>query len=162
MSLHSAKGLEYRAVFLPGLEEGLLPHARSAQRLQDIEEERRLCYVGMTRAKEMLWLSYAQVRMLGGHGVTGQPSRFIGEIGLQHMALKVSAAKRLKPRLATASAGDRVHHTRWGAGTVEQVEGVGQAALTTILFDSAGRRRLQLCHAPLTLHRESSADVSAG
>jgi DNA helicase-2/ATP-dependent DNA helicase PcrA len=162
MSLHSAKGLEYRVVFLSGMEEGLLPHRRSLQRLEDVEEERRLCYVGMTRAKETLYLSYAQARLLGGRGATGQPSRFIQEIGLQNMALKLTTGKKLKPRLATASAGDRVRHTRWGTGTVEEVEGSGPDTLTTILFDSGGRRRLQLCHAPLSLHQERPPDVTAG
>lgn len=162
MSLHSAKGLEYSAVFVCGLEEGLLPHARSLHRLEDVEEERRLCYVGMTRAKEYLYLSYARARLLGGRTASTQSSRFIREIGLHNMALKVSMAKRPKPRIATASEGDRVHHTHWGAGTVERVEGTGQETLTTILFDTAGRRRLQLCHAPLSLERESPSDVSAG
>jgi len=147
---------------LTGLEEGLVAHARSLQRLEDVEEERRLCYVGMTRAKEGLRLSYAQARLLGGRGVIGQPSRFIQEIGLHNMALKVSTAKKLKPRLATVSAGDRVHHTRWGPGTVEQVEGRGPETLTIVLFDTGGRRRLQLRHAPLSHHRESRPDVSAG
>jgi DNA helicase II / ATP-dependent DNA helicase PcrA len=162
LSLHSAKGLEYRVVFLSGLEEGVLPHARSLPRAEDVEEERRLCYVGMTRAKEILYLSYAQARLLGGRATTGQPSRFIREIGLHNMALKVSTAKRVKPRLATAGAGDRVYHAHWGAGTVEQVDGTGLDMVTTVLFDTGGRRRLQLCHAPLTLHREGPADVAAG
>jgi DNA helicase-2/ATP-dependent DNA helicase PcrA len=162
MSLHSAKGLEYRVVFMSGMEEGLLPHRRSLPQPEDIEEERRLCYVGMTRAKETLYLSYAQARLLGGRGATGQPSRFIQEIGLQNMALKLTTARILKPRLATTSAGDRVHHTRWGTGTVEQVEGSGPDTVTTILFDTGGRRRLQLCHAPLSLHQERTRDVSSG
>jgi DNA helicase-2/ATP-dependent DNA helicase PcrA len=162
MSLHSAKGLEYRAVFMAGVEEGLLPYARSQQRLANVDEERRLCYVGMTRAKEMLYLSYAQARLLGGRGATGQPSRFIQEIGLHNMVLKVTTAKRIKPRLGTTRTGDRVRHTRWGAGTVERVEGTGRDTLTTILFDVGERRRLQLCHAPLSIDGESPPDVSTG
>jgi DNA helicase-2/ATP-dependent DNA helicase PcrA len=162
MSLHSAKGLEYRAVFMSGVEEGLLPHARSLQRTADLEEERRLCYVGMTRAREMLHLSYAQARLSGGRGTTGQPSRFIQEIGLHNMVLKVTTAKRIKPRLATTRTGDRVRHTHWGTGTVEEVEGTGRNTLTTILFDTGGRRRLQLCHAPLTIDGEGPPDVPTG
>jgi DNA helicase II / ATP-dependent DNA helicase PcrA len=162
MSLHSAKGLEYRAVFVSGVEEGLLPHARSLQRPGDVEEERRLCYVGMTRAKELLYLSYAQARLFGGRGTTGQPSRFIQEIGLHNMVLKVTSANRIKPRLATTRAGDRVRHTRWGTGTVEVVEGTGRETLTTILFDTGGRRRLQLCHAPLSFDGENPTYVPTG
>lgn len=162
MSLHSAKGLEYRAVFLAGVEEGLLPHARSLQRASEVEEERRLCYVGMTRAKEMLHISYAQARLFGGRGSTGQPSRFIQEIGLHNMVLKVTTAKRTAPRLATTRTGDRVRHTRWGTGTVEFVEGTGRDTLTTVRFDTGGRRRLQLCHAPLSVDGEGPPDVSTG
>ncbi|MCB0325778.1 MAG: UvrD-helicase domain-containing protein [Bdellovibrionales bacterium] len=85
MTLHLAKGLEFRVVFLPGLEEGLLPHSRSLQDRADIEEERRLCYVGMTRAKERLYLSHAFHRHTfgGPHWNGGQPSRFLGEIPLE-------------------------------------------------------------------------------
>ena len=162
MSLHTAKGLEYRVVFLAGMEEGLLPHTRSLQRPVDVEEERRLCYVGMTRAKELLYLSYAQARLFGGHGTTGQPSRFIQEIGLHNMVLKVTPANRIKPRLATTRTGDRVRHTRWGTGTVEGVEGAGRDTLATILFDTGGRRRLQLCHAPLSIDGESPSHVATG
>ncbi len=162
MSLHSAKGLEYRAIFMTGVEEGLLPHARSLQRTAEVEEERRLCYVGMTRAKDILCLSYAQSRLFGGRGTTGQPSRFIQEIGLHNMAFKVTTAKRITPRLATTRTGDRVRHTRWGTGTVEVVEGTGRDTLTTILFDTGGRRRLQLCHAPLSIDGEGPPDVFTG
>jgi DNA helicase II / ATP-dependent DNA helicase PcrA len=162
LSLHSAKGLEYRAVFLSGMEEGLLPHTRSLQRPGDVDEERRLCYVGMTRAKELLYLSYAQTRLFGGRGTTGQPSRFIQEIGPHNMVLKVTTANRIKPRLATTRTGDRVRHTRWGSGTVEAVEGTGRDTLTTILFDTGGRRRLQLCHAPLSIDGESPPHVPTG
>ncbi|HEX6508973.1 MAG TPA: ATP-dependent helicase, partial [Chloroflexota bacterium] len=162
ISLHAAKGLEFSTVFLVGLEEGLLPHRRSLERREDVDEERRLCYVGMTRARDRLYLSYAQMRMLAGSGVTGQPSRFIGEIGPQNMVLKISRTAQLKPRLPEVGPGDRVMHPRWGAGTVERVEGQGRDTLTTIHFDRAGRQRLQLCHAPLSLLTQGSSHVAAG
>src|SRR5207302_3967273 len=79
MTLHSAKGLEFPAVFLTGLEEGVFPHARSMNDPDEIEEERRLCYVGVTRAKERLTLSWALHRRIHGYGV-GEPSRFLGEM----------------------------------------------------------------------------------
>ena len=79
MTLHSAKGLEFPAVFLTGLEEGVFPHARSMNDEDEIEEERRLCYVGVTRARERLYLSYALHRRIHGYGV-GEPSRFLREM----------------------------------------------------------------------------------
>lgn len=162
ISLHGAKGLEYRAVFVAGLEEGVLPHARSLQRSEDIEEERRLCYVGMTRARETLHLSYAQARLVGSHQTTGRPSRFIKEIGLQNMTLQTSSAKRLRPRFLEVGLGDRVHHTRWGPGTVRLVEGSGADTLVTVRFDVGRQRRVQLCRAPLSRLDERPLDVADG
>jgi DNA helicase-2/ATP-dependent DNA helicase PcrA len=162
VSLHAAKGLEFSAVFLVGLEEGLLPHRRAIEGDEAVEEERRLCYVGMTRARERLFMSYAQGRLLSGHGVSGHPSRFLGEIGLQNVTMRVSPSRRLKPRLSHVRPGDRVLHPRWGAGTVERVEGKGRDTLTTVDFDRSGRRRVQLCHAPLSLLGEGAGDVLAG
>lgn len=80
MTIHSAKGLEFPNVFLVGLEEGLFPSARSAGSVEDMEEERRLCYVAITRAKESLTLSYARQRMLYGHTTYGRPSQFLDEL----------------------------------------------------------------------------------
>jgi DNA helicase-2/ATP-dependent DNA helicase PcrA len=149
LSLHAAKGLEFQAVFVIGLEEGLLPHRRSLDRDEDIEEERRLAYVGMTRARDLLYLSHAHMRFLGGQALVGAPSRFLGEIGTHHLEVEISERTTARPRLATVAAGERVHHQRWGAGTVLSVEGKGRDTLTTIRFDTVGTQRLQLCHAPL-------------
>src|SRR4029450_4893551 len=80
MTLHSAKGLAFLAVFLTGLEEGVFPHAREMSDEGETEEERRLCYVGLTRARERLYLSYALHRRIHGYGV-GKPSRFLREMG---------------------------------------------------------------------------------
>lgn len=149
MSLHAAKGLEFPVVFLPGLEEGLLPHRRSLNDDEALEEERRLCYVGMTRAASRLYLSYTHTRLLGGQALIGHPSRFLAEMGHPNVTLRLSRRASTKPRLSSVALGDRVMHPRWKAGTVTAVEGSGRDTLITILFDFAGRQRLQLCHAPL-------------
>ena len=80
MTLHSAKGLEFDAVFIAGAEENLMPHSRAAYSLEELEEERRLCYVGMTRAKKHLWLLFAKRRFLWGERKEAVPSRFIMEL----------------------------------------------------------------------------------
>jgi DNA helicase-2/ATP-dependent DNA helicase PcrA len=149
MTLHGAKGLEFPVVYIAGLEEGLLPHGRSLDREADVEEERRLCYVGMTRAQDRLGLSYARARLLGGQALIGHASRFVGEIGAENVTIRVSPTLKTKPRLLTVRPGERVVHPRWQTGTVLEVEGRGRDTVVTIHFDGAGRQRLQLCHAPL-------------
>src|SRR5207247_1492724 len=86
MTLHSAKGLEFPVVFLTGMEEGVFPHVRSMDSVDELEEERRLCYVGITRAKARLWISYALHRRMHGYGL-GEPSRFLLEMPSEHLAL---------------------------------------------------------------------------
>jgi DNA helicase-2/ATP-dependent DNA helicase PcrA len=162
MTLHAAKGLESPVVFMPGLEEGLLPHRRSLEAGSTLEEERRLCYVGMTRARDLLYFSYTHGRMLGGQISLGQPSRFIAEIGRANLALKISEHSRRRPRLQAVRAGQRVTHPRWADGTVVAVEGEGRDTMVTIHFDRSGRQRLQLCHAPLERLEEGDVDVLAG
>src|SRR5207247_820146 len=130
MTLHSAKGLEFPVVFLSGLEEGVFPHARSMNDPEEIEEERRLCYVGLTRARERLYLSYAVHRRIHGYGV-GEPSRFLREMPEAHLTLL--NASRPEPRFAAArvipryepeeeawpiKVGARVRHARFGEGLV--------------------------------------------
>ncbi|MBV9279003.1 MAG: UvrD-helicase domain-containing protein, partial [Chloroflexi bacterium] len=150
MSLHAAKGTEYHVVFLAGLEEGLLPHRRSLDARETIEEERRLCYVGMTRARERLLLSYAHFRLLGGQALVGRRSRFLGEIGTNNLIQRASRRLAATPRLPSVLPGQRVVHVRWREGTVVEVEGSGRETMVTIDFDEVGQRRLQLCYAPLT------------
>jgi DNA helicase-2/ATP-dependent DNA helicase PcrA len=150
LSLHAAKGLEYDVVFIAGLEEGLLPHRRSLGDIQAVEEERRLCYVGMTRARERLYVSYTHARLLGGQALIGQASRFIGEMGRSDVVVTTSRRADARPRLPGVRPGERVIHPRWRRGTVLTVDGEGRDTLVTIHFETVGLRRLQLCHAPLT------------
>jgi DNA helicase-2/ATP-dependent DNA helicase PcrA len=162
MTLHAAKGLEFPVVFLPGLEEGLLPHRRALSSEAELEEERRLCYVGMTRAKVALFLSYAHGRILSGQVQVGHASRFVSEMGVNNITMRISPAAATRPRLPSVAVGERVRHLRWLEGTVEVVEGVGRDTMVTIRFDNGARQRVQLCHAPLVRVSEESSHVLAG
>lgn len=162
MTLHAAKGLEFPVVFVTGVEDGLVPHRRSLDLPGDLDEERRLLYVGMTRARSRLFLSYAHSRMLAGRQLLGEGSRFIAEIGAPNLDLRVSTRRQARPRLSSVRVGERVVHPRWGTGTVMSVEGTGREALVVVEFDEAGRQRLQLCHAPLKRSPEEVPDVLAG
>ncbi len=166
MTLHSAKGLEFPVVFLVGVEEGLLPHSRSLEREEDVEEERRLCYVGITRAQEKLYLVCARERTLYGYRQANPLSRFIKEIpGEVKEELGVGGLAQERPttgpwekpsappeeRAATApfTPGDRVRHRAWGEGTVIQISGQGEDALVTVAFPDRGIKTLSLLYAPL-------------
>jgi len=161
MTLHSAKGLEFPVVFLTGLEEGVFPHARSMSDPEEIEEERRLCYVGLTRARERLYISYAVHRRIHGYGV-GEPSRFLREMPETHLTLL--NASRPEPQFAEArvvpryepqeeawpiKVGARVRHARFGEGLVVGVERDGGDIIVTVGFASVGRKRLSLEYAHL-------------
>ena len=162
MTLHSAKGLEFPVVFLTGMEEGVFPHARSMGSTDDVEEERRLCYVGVTRAKERLTLSYALHRRMHGYGL-GEPSRFLLEMPEEHLTLlgAASRAQEQSPAAPAALADDadgedlplrvgaRVRHGRWGEGLVVGVERSGGDTLVTVRFASVGRKQLSLQYAQL-------------
>jgi DNA helicase-2/ATP-dependent DNA helicase PcrA len=161
MTLHSAKGLEFPVVFLTGLEEGVFPHARSMNDPEEIEEERRLCYVGLTRARERLYVSYAVHRRVHGYGV-GEPSRFLREMPEEHLALL--NASRPEPTFAEArvvpryepeeeawpiKVGARVRQARFGEGLVVGVERDGADIIVTVAFAAVGRKRLSLQYAHL-------------
>jgi DNA helicase-2/ATP-dependent DNA helicase PcrA len=161
MTLHSAKGLEFPVVFLTGLEEGVFPHARSMGDPEEIEEERRLCYVGLTRARERLYLSYAVHRRIHGYGV-GEPSRFLREMPEAQLALLNAsrpephfAEPRVVPRYEPEEeqwpikVGARVRHARFGEGLVVGVERDGEDTIVTVGFASVGRKRLSLQYAHL-------------
>ena len=161
LTLHSAKGLEFPVVFLSGLEEGVFPHARSMSDPEEIEEERRLCYVGLTRARDRLYLSYAVHRRIHGYGV-GEPSRFLREMPEAHLTLL--NASRPEPTFAEArvvpryepeeeqwpiKVGARVRHARFGEGLVVGVERDGGDIIVTVGFASVGRKRLSFEYAHL-------------
>jgi DNA helicase-2/ATP-dependent DNA helicase PcrA len=160
MTLHSAKGLEFPWVFLTGLEEGVFPHARSIGSDEEIEEERRLCYVGVTRAKERLFLSYALHRRVHGYGV-GEASRFLREMPEEHLTMlnarpepKFEAPRHVE-RYAPQEeelpikVGARVRHARFGEGLVVGVERDGSDIIVTVGFAAVGRKRLSLQYAHL-------------
>jgi DNA helicase-2/ATP-dependent DNA helicase PcrA len=160
MTLHSAKGLEFPVVFLTGLEEGVFPHARSLLEPEELEEERRLCYVGITRAREQLMLSYALHRRIQGYGVA-EPSRFLLEVPGEQ--LQLLNARRPEPVSVPAAGiadpapdedfpfrlGARLRHARWGEGLLVGLQREGTDVIATVHFASVGRKRLSLQYAHL-------------
>jgi DNA helicase-2/ATP-dependent DNA helicase PcrA len=160
MTLHSAKGLEFPVVFLAGLEEGLFPHQRSLTDLDGLEEERRLCYVGMTRAMRRLYLSYAEQRRLHGIDSYGQVSRFVREIPedlIEEVRPKVQVSRpmavgRFRPEEPAAGGvrlGARVRHGKFGEGVVLNVEGSGAHARVQVSFERQGTKWLMVQYANL-------------
>ena len=158
MTLHNAKGLEFPVVFVTGMEDGVFPHMRSLGDPGELEEERRLCYVGMTRAMRRLYLTRAWSRNLWGGNNFNPPSRFLGEVP-DRLVRGVKRRKRRaleKPsgRVAALAgdeigSGDRVRHSHWGEGTVREVVGAGDRAEAVVSFDAQGVKRLLLAWAPL-------------
>ncbi|MBW9209225.1 DNA helicase PcrA [Mumia sp. zg.B21] len=176
MTLHTAKGLEFPVVFLTGLEESIFPHMRSLGDPKELEEERRIAYVGLTRAEQRLYVTRALVRSAWGAPSHNPPSRFLDEIPEDLVdwkrtqadtttwsggylprrtsaaplrsatADKASKAKRDVPNL---SPGDRVSHDTFGLGTVVAVEGAGDRAVASVDFGSEGVKRLLLRYAPV-------------
>ncbi|MEE9446397.1 MAG: DNA helicase II [Arenicellales bacterium] len=163
MSLHSAKGLEFPLVFLSGLEEGLFPHQRSIDEPGRLEEERRLCYVGITRAMQKLVISYAEVRRLHGRENYTQPSRFLAEIPpalvqeerSYHLHSNSTYQSLGGGARQTASAsnefslGGQVTHKKFGVGTVVTVEGAGEHARVLVNFEEVGGKWLVAAFANL-------------
>ena len=162
MTLHSAKGLEFPLVFMVGLEEGLFPSQQSVDDIARLEEERRLCYVGMTRAMKLLYISYAESRRLYGKENYPRPSRFLKEIPaeqLQEIRLRASVSKPVSPKKTPKRAaigtsgryqlGQRVRHEKFGEGVVLQVDGEGSQERVQINFARAGMKWLMLSYAKL-------------
>ncbi|GAB3366296.1 DNA helicase PcrA [Modestobacter lapidis] len=175
MTLHTAKGLEFPVVFLTGLEDGVFPHLRALGDPRELEEERRLAYVGITRAQQRLFLSRATVRTSWGQPAYNPPSRFLDELpadavhwartepapvsrgyasaqsrvaatGLSTGGLRGGAGNR---PVISVDVGDRVSHDAFGMGTVVEVTGAGDKAQATVDFGSGGTKRLVLRYAPL-------------
>jgi DNA helicase-2/ATP-dependent DNA helicase PcrA len=172
MTLHTAKGLEFPVVFVTGWEDGMFPHMRALGDPVELSEERRLAYVGITRARQRLYLSRAKVRSSWGQPMLNPESRFLREIPEELIdwrrteessAISLSApiAGRLGPPrpspaggagkrpLLMLAPGDRVNHDKYGLGRVEEVSGVGESAMSLIDFGSAGRVKLMHNHAPV-------------
>jgi DNA helicase-2/ATP-dependent DNA helicase PcrA len=160
MTLHNAKGLEFRAVYMIGMEEGIFPHSRAIEE-QGIEEERRLAYVGMTRARERLTLLHASSRMLFGGRNHNLPSRFLDEVPDKHVererlrpaswsgygSPRLSRETVPKENVPSLMTGDNVRHSTLGEGVVVQIEAGG---LVTVRFAGDGsERKLMLDYAPL-------------
>jgi DNA helicase-2/ATP-dependent DNA helicase PcrA len=174
MTLHTAKGLEFPVVFVTGWEDGMFPHMRALGDPTELSEERRLAYVGITRARQRLYVSRARVRSSWGQPMLNPESRFLKEIPQElidwrrvepppSLSAPVSGAGRFgTPRPApTRSAagkrpllvlepGDRVTHDKYGLGRVEEVSGMGESAMSLIDFGSAGRVKLMHNHAPVS------------
>ncbi len=162
MTLHSAKGLEFPLLFLCGMEDGLFPHQRSLNDAEGLEEERRLCYVGLTRAREELYLSYAEQRRMHGMDNYATPSRFLREIPpdlIEEVRPSFSAARQVYRRGGGALAqeangvqlGQRVRHRKFGEGVVLNTEGSGAHARVQVNFELAGTKWLVLAYANLEL-----------
>jgi DNA helicase-2/ATP-dependent DNA helicase PcrA len=160
MTLHTAKGLEFPVVFLCGLEEGLFPHQRSLADLDGLEEERRLCYVGMTRAMRSLYLTYAEQRRMHGVDSYGQASRFVREIPealIEEVRPRVQVSRpaimgRFRPQepaVAGVRLGARVRHGKFGDGVILNVEGNGAQARVQVSFERQGTKWLMVQYANL-------------
>ncbi len=162
MTLHMAKGLEFPVVFLCGLEEGVFPHNRALVDPSEIEEERRLCYVGVTRAIDELYLTYAKRRTTFGSSYLHPPSRFLNEMtGLEFLNVapispigvggtwdEIAAPAPIE-REVELVAGDTVTHPKFGPGVVLEVRGAGGDAFVTVDFASAGRKSIMLNYTKL-------------
>jgi DNA helicase-2/ATP-dependent DNA helicase PcrA len=166
MTLHAAKGIEFPVVFLCGLEEGLFPHRRSIGESSKLEEERRLCYVGMTRAKQMLYLSYTESRRMHRTDYMPEPSRFIREIPaelVQEVRLRSHVTwQRYAPHPEVQGVfplGQRVAHKTFGEGVVLNYEGRGTHTRIQVNFQRVGTKWLVLAYANLKAVDSSLGEV---
>jgi DNA helicase-2/ATP-dependent DNA helicase PcrA len=168
MTMHSSKGLEFPLVFLCGMEDGLFPHQRSIADPQGLEEERRLCYVGITRAKETLYITHAEQRRMHGMESFSQASRFIREIPDElveeiRTRVQVSRPIRSAPRQTRSAGvvapdaelgvrlGQRVQHAKFGDGIILNCSGQGAHAQVEVNFETVGTKILVLAYANLDL-----------
>jgi DNA helicase-2/ATP-dependent DNA helicase PcrA len=174
MTLHNSKGLEFRAVMITGMEEGLLPHYSAFEDDRELEEERRLFYVGMTRAKEELYLFSAASRMQFGSWTGNRPSRFLGEVPEEHLEVSGSAAPaRISPYTTSSipsfdsfldaapvssedtryRVGRTVFHPKFGEGKIKTVEGSGAELKVSVQFPGHGTKKFLASYAPFTFRR---------
>ncbi|MGQ9509524.1 MAG: DNA helicase PcrA [Thermodesulfobacteriota bacterium] len=177
MTLHCAKGLEFPVVFIVGMEEGLLPHYRRGEEIEDLEEERRLCYVGITRAKRKLYLSRSERRSTFGVGRANLPSRFLDELPLELIQFEeplrrvrkdqervgIERIEEIEETLESQAVawqpnefyplrlGMKVRHPKFGEGRVRAIEGMDEEQKATIIFSSVGPKRLKVRYANLEI-----------
>ncbi len=179
LTVHSAKGLEFPVVFMVGMEEGLFPISRAMEDEEELEEERRLCYVAITRAEELLYITNAKLRTIYGRTNYGIPSRFIKEIPddlicsdrkgrkktvkVKNKSFKDSplTVKRftnsfnkketIDENKGNIKAGDKIKHKKWGIGTVVQIKDSGGDKEVTVVFEEEGIKKLLLSMAPIEL-----------
>ena len=171
MTLHSVKGLEFPLVFMTGMEDGLFPHRRSINDAEGLEEERRLCYVGTTRAMSELYMTYAEQRRLYGVDSFAQPSRFIAEVPselLEEVRPNIRVSRPVHRRASGRGnglgrrslvdderpgikLGQRVRHGKFGEGVVLNYEGSGAHARVQVNFETAGTKWLVMSYANLEL-----------
>ncbi len=142
MTLHNAKGLEFDTVFITGMEEGFLPHSNAFSEETELEEERRLCYVGITRAKRHLYLTYADRRRLYGNTYWGLASRFIAEAGLEGEAVATSRGERFK-------VGVTIIHPEFGTGKIIKAEGFGENRKVEVVFAGGNRKKIAVKYTSL-------------
>lgn len=162
LTIHNAKGLEFQVVFVAGVEEGLLPHSRSIPEASGVEEERRLLYVAITRAKEYLYLTYANYRRINGLNDAASPSRFLQEIGEETTGTsevmaypqapqRKSLAMPTKPNrlLSKFRPGDKIHHEVFGNGMIISSNGEGDSKILTISFDTGLLKKINVKYVEL-------------
>lgn len=148
MTLHSAKGLEFPVVFIVGMEEGIFPYMKALRDPEEMEEERRLCYVGITRAKERLYFSYCENRYIFGYNTMGEVSRFIREIP-KDLIEEALPYRLFEDEREALKVGQRVEHKIWGLGTIIEKSGYGDNMELVIDFEKVGIKRLLASLAPI-------------
>ena len=160
MTLHSAKGLEFNTVFIGGMEEGLFPHSMSSDDPERLEEERRLCYVGMTRARASLYLSYAETRRIHGNETYPKASRFLREIPTENLeTIRMGNNIMQAPAMGSPASnstetglylGQQVQHPAFGIGVILNTEGQGKSARVQVNFTDVGTKWLVVAYANLS------------
>ena len=163
MTMHSAKGLEFPLVFMAGMEEGLFPNTRSMREPGRLEEERRLAYVGITRAMRQLYFTYAETRRMNGMQSSNWPSRFLDEVPaecLEEVRMGGSVSRPFRTQVGNGAQdlgedhgglriGQTVRHAKFGEGIVLQAEGAGERTRVQVNFTNAGSKWLMLAYANL-------------
>ncbi|MCK5472859.1 MAG: ATP-binding domain-containing protein, partial [Planctomycetes bacterium] len=156
MTLHAAKGLEFGNVFIVGLEDGLLPHERSSTDKDELEEERRLFFVGITRAKEGLYISYSRYRTIHGQMLRAVPSQFLYELGSDFIKTNSNAMQQQSEPSYTIDeipeffTGQAVKHEKFGYGRIKEFVDMGQSSIVVVRFNTGQTKKLMVKYANLS------------